>query len=157
MKKLTFVLFFCFGFLACTYSQTKQESIRELFQLMKQDSTVMKTFDSLAPMLAQKGNQPMDSVAKAKAEGSMMMVKGMVKVIISMVTEDKIKLYDRYYTQDEINQLIAFYKSPIGRKYVDTTPEITKDIVMKVLKDYLPDMQKKMNPKPEGQKDGDKK
>jgi len=73
-----------------------------------------------------------------------------VKVIISMVTEERIKLYDRYYTQDEINQLITFYKSPIGRKYVTTNPEITKDIVMKILKD-LPDLKKKMNPKPEEQ------
>ena len=150
MKKLTFVLFFCFGLLTCGYSQTKQESIKELFQLMKQDSAIMKTFDSLIPMIAQKENQPMDSVAKEKAEGSMMMFRGMVKVIISMVNEDKIKLYDRYYTQDEINQLIAFYKSPIGRKYVTTSPEITKDIVMKILKD-LPDLKKKMNPKPEEQ------
>lgn len=155
MRKLTFVLFLCFGFLACGYSQTKQESIKELFQLMKQDSAAMKTFDSLAPMLAQKGNQPMDSVAKAKAEGSMMMLKGMVKMIISMMTEEKIKWYDRYYTQDDINQLLAFYKSPIGRKYVSTTPEITKEIVIKLLKD-LPDLQKKLNPKSE-QKEADKK
>ena len=155
MKRLTFVLFFCFGLLTCGYSQTKQESIKELFQLMKQDSAIMKTFDSLIPMIAQKENQSMDSVAKEKVDGSMMMFKGIVKVIISMVTEERIKLYDRYYTQDEINQLITFYKSPIGRKYVTTSPEITKDIVMKILKD-LPDLKKKMNPKPEEQKDGDK-
>jgi len=142
MKKLTFVLFFCFGLLASSFSQTKQESIRELFHLMKQDSALIKAFDTFGPMLAQKKNQPMDSVAKAKEQESMKQLMVIVKKVVDLVTEDKVKLYDQHYTQNEINDLISFYKSPVGRKYVATTPEITKDVVMKVLTEYLPNIQK---------------
>lgn len=53
--------------------------------------------------------------------------------------------------------MIAFYKSPAGQKYVSTTPLITKELLMKVLKDYVPEMQKKMNAKPGEQKEPDKK
>jgi hypothetical protein len=143
MKKLTFVLFFSFGLLVSSFSQTKQESIRELFHLMKQDSSLIKVFQTFAPMLAQKGNQPMDSVAKAKEQESLKQAMEMVRKIVDLVTEDKVKLYDQHYTQEEINALILFYKSPVGRKYIATTPEITKDIVMKVITEYLPNMQKK--------------
>ena len=145
MKKVTFALFFCFGLLTSAYSQTKQESIRELFQLMKQDSAVLKSFDSLAPMLIQKGNQPMDADAKAKSQETINMLRKMAKMIIDMVTEDKVKLYDKNYSREEINKLIEFYKSPVGQKYVNTTPGITNEIMTKVLKEYLPELQKKAN------------
>jgi len=145
MKKVTFSLFFCFGLLMGTYSQTKQESIRELFQLMRQDSAVLKSFDSLAPMLIHKRNQPMDAEAKAKSQETINMLRQMTKVIIDMVTEDKVKLYNKNYSKEEINKLIEFYKSPVGQKYVDTTPGITNEIMTKVLKEYLPDLQKKAN------------
>ena len=143
MKKVTFALFFCFGLLTSTYSQTKQESIRELFQLMRQDSAVLKSFDSLAPMFIHKRNQPMDAEAKAKSQETINMLRQMTKVIIDMVTEDKVKLYDKNYSQEEINKLIEFYKSPVGQKYVNTTPGITNEIMTKVLKEYLPELQKK--------------
>ena len=145
MKKVTFALFFCFGLLMGTYSQTKQESIRELFQLMRQDSAVLKSFDSLAPMFIHKRNQPMDAEAKAKSQETINMLRQMTKVIIDMVTEDKVKLYNKNYSKEEINKLIEFYKSPVGQKYVDTTPGITNEIMTKVLKEYLPDLQKKAN------------
>ena len=143
MKKVTFALFFCFGLLTSAYSQTKQESIRELFQLMRQDSAVLKSFDSLAPMLIHKRNQPMDAEAKAKSQETINMLRQMTKVIIDMVTEDKVKLYNKNYSKEEINKLIEFYKSPVGQKYVDTPPGITNEIMTKVLKEYLPELQKK--------------
>jgi len=145
MKKVTFALFFCLGLLTSAYSQTKQESIRELFQLMRQDSAVLKSFDSLAPMFIHKRNQPMDAEAKAKSQETINMLRQMTKMIIDMVTEDKVKLYDKNYSKEEINKLIEFYKSPVGQKYVNTTPGITNEIMTKVLKEYLPEMQKKAN------------
>ena len=147
MKKVTFALFFCFGVFTCMYGQTKKDTIKELFQLMKDDSTSMKLMDSLLPVLTQKGNQEMDSTAKAKSQEKLKGLMDMVMKIIVQVKEDKLKLYDRYYTQEEINDLIAFYKSPVGRKYVHVSPEITKAIVMKVIKEYVPEMQKSMKDK----------
>lgn len=33
-------------------------------------------------------------------------------------------VYDRYFTHDEILQMLAFYESPIGRKTLRVTPEV---------------------------------
>jgi len=49
--------------------------------------------------------------------------------------------------------MIVFYKSPAGRKYVRTTPEITKEIVMKVITEYLPQMEKDKKDKKDGKKE----
>jgi len=91
----------------------------------------------------------MDADAKAKSQETINMLRQMTKMIIDMVTEDKVKLYDKNYSKEEINKLIEFYKSPVGQKYVNTTPEITNEIMTKVLKKYLPEMQKKANSKEE--------
>jgi len=147
MKKRTFALFFCLVLFTCSYAQTKQESIKELFHLMKDDSTATKMLDTLMPLFTQKTNQEMDSTAKAKSQEKLKGLMDMVMKIIVQVKEDKLKLYDQYYTQEEINDLIAFYKSPVGRKYVHVSPEITKAIVMKVIKEYVPEMQKSMKDK----------
>jgi uncharacterized protein len=155
MKRVTFVLFFCIGIFAGSYSQTKQESIKELIHLMKNDSAAIKVVNSMLPMLEKKMSQEMDSTAKAKTKESMKVAMESVKKIINLVREDKAKLYDQHFTQKEIDEMIVFYKSPVGRKYVSETPEITKELVIKVVKDYLPEMQKAMKAKKAEQKGSD--
>ena len=153
MKKGAFVLFFCLGVFTFSFGQTKKDSIRELFHLMKDDSTATKVMDSLMPLLTKKMNQEKDSTAKAKVQVKMKAVMEMVKTIISKVKEDRLNLYDKYYTQQDIDAMIVFYKSPAGRKYVHTTPEITKEIVMKVIKEYLPQLEKDKKDKRAEQKE----
>ena len=153
MKKGAFVLFFCLGAFTFSFGQTKKDSIRELFHLMKDDSTATKVMDSLMPLLTKKMNQETDSTAKVKAQVKMKAVMEMVKTVISKVKEDRLNLYDQYYTQQDIDEMIVFYKSPAGRKYVRITPIITKEIVMKVIKEYLPQLEKDKKDKRSEQKE----
>lgn len=41
--------------------------------------------------------------------------------------ELNVPIYSRYYTHDEIRQLISFYESPLGRKVTSVTPMLFKD------------------------------
>ncbi len=36
-------------------------------------------------------------------------------------------VYEKHLTQDDIRQLIAFYRSPLGRKMIVAMPQITRD------------------------------
>jgi len=38
-----------------------------------------------------------------------------------------IPIYDKYYTEEEIKQLIKFYNSPIGKKSIDKMPAIMQE------------------------------
>jgi hypothetical protein len=38
--------------------------------------------------------------------------------------------YSKYYTHDEIKQLIAFYETPLGRRVVEVTPSITQETML---------------------------
>jgi len=155
MKKGIFALLFCLGVFICGTAQTKQKSIQELFYLMKDDSTSTKIMDSIMSIIANKTNQEMDSTTRANSKTKMKAMISSVSKIIAKVKEDRLNLYDRYFTQDEINQMIVFYKSPAGRKYVRMKPEITKEIVLKVMKEYLPEMEQEKKAKQREQKEDD--
>jgi len=41
--------------------------------------------------------------------------------------EGYVKLYDRHFTADELRQLLAFYDSPIGRRFLEVQPVLLRD------------------------------
>ena len=41
-----------------------------------------------------------------------------------------VDIYDKYFTTDEIRQLIAFYNTPVGRKLLDRQPLILKESML---------------------------
>ncbi|CAF2674478.1 unnamed protein product [Rotaria sp. Silwood2] len=53
---------------------------------------------------------------------------------------DLIRLYAKSYTLDEIIELLAFYSSPLGKKTLQTTHEINRqieDIMLTKISDYI--------------------
>ena len=38
-----------------------------------------------------------------------------------------IPIYDKYYTEDDIDQLISFYNTPTGKKMIETLPIVTQE------------------------------
>lgn len=38
-----------------------------------------------------------------------------------------IPIYDKYYTESDIDQLITFYNSPIGKKMIATMPQVMQE------------------------------
>ena len=144
-----------------SFSQTKQESIKALFKLMQQDSLMDKMFSSMIPsMMNQMKSQfpKKDSLANVRSNEMMKSIMQIVKEICNkMINEDMVALYDKYYSQNEINDYITFYKSPSGQKYIKVMPDITKDLMMIMMQKYMPEMQNKMKAKAEEIKDGDNK
>lgn len=43
------------------------------------------------------------------------------------LTELVIPIYSKYFTEEEISQIVQFYKTPIGRKMVERLPLIMQD------------------------------
>ena len=49
-----------------------------------------------------------------------------------------ISIYFKYYTEDDIRALIAFYKTPLGQKMVTSMPQLTADIYTEVQRTLTP-------------------
>jgi uncharacterized protein len=159
MKTLIITSVFCFIAFINSYSQTKQESIKELFIIMKQDSMIEKTFSSMLPsMINQLQGQIKDSTSRAHSKEMMNSSFQTLKEIMEkLINEDMVIIYDRYFSQNEINDFISFYKSPSGQKFINVTPDIQKDVMMVMMQKYLPELQKSMKAKMEELKNNSQK
>ena len=69
------------------------------------------------------------------------------KLSIYMVKEEMVNIYEKHFTQDEIKDLIKFYESPTGKKLLETTPEISKDLMNSMKTNYMPEFQEKLTNK----------
>ena len=48
---------------------------------------------------------------------------------VNELIDTRVMIYDKYYTVDDIDQLIDFYKSPIGKKVIKNTPIIFQELM----------------------------
>jgi hypothetical protein len=160
MKKVILVLMICIPSLM-GYSQTKQESIKELFHVMLQDSIMDKMFSSMIPSMIEqmKSQHPInDSLANARSNELMKTTMQSTRLILKkMMDEDMVALYDKYFSQKEINDYIAFYKTPSGQKFIKVTPDISKDLMGIMMQKYVPEIQNTVKTKVEEMKMSEKK
>ena len=149
MKKAIFGIMFCFIAFSNGYSQTKQESIKELFQLMRSDSLTDRMFSAMIPAIQKQAQgQIKDSATLAHSNEMMVTMMQSVKEISKkMINEDMVTIYDKYLTQNEINDLISFYKTPTGQKFIKIMPEMQKEIMTVMYQKYMPEILKSIKPK----------
>jgi len=43
-------------------------------------------------------------------------------------------IYDKYYTEDDLKELITFYRSPVGVKHLQATPKVMADTLQEAVK-----------------------
>jgi uncharacterized protein len=158
MKKSIFLLVFSVCVISGAFAQTKQESIKDLIHILKNDSMINKTLDAMIPTMAnQMQLQLKDSTAKARSMEIMKVAMQSAKEIMPKMMDEMAVSYDKYFTEQEINDFIAFYKSPSGQKYISVMPEMMKDMMGNMMKNYLPAMKKSMEAKMEEFKKKEKK
>ena len=141
MKKGIFLFLCCFALVLNSYSQTKKESIIELFRLMHKDSMLDRTISSRLPALIQIVQQTNPSHAMTEGTKDSIIDRLQIfKEFSVKIQNEEIALYDKYFTQEEINEMIAFYKSGTGHKLAEVTPKIQNDLMMILLQKYSPEM-----------------
>lgn len=128
----------------------KKEKIKQLFSIMQQDSLMIKTIDGMTASQVKNmavifkdtsyTNNGVDVSAMMKrlAERSMQKSKEMA---LRLLNEDMVDIYDKYFTVEEIDDFIAFYKSKAGRKMLTQMPDITREVMTIMAAKYQPDLQ----------------
>lgn len=148
MKKTALLLLICITTFTFSFSQTKQEAIKELIHIMRNDSMMNKTMDAMIPsMVNQMQSQMKDSTAKARSLEIAKIAMESAKEIMPKMMDEMATSYDKYFTEKEIKAFIAFYKTPAGQKYISVMPEMMKDVMGNMMKYYLPEMKKSMQSK----------
>lgn len=123
----------------------KQELIRELYLASQADKIAEQTAITLIaqmeielPKIISKGIEARkDLTRRQKAAAANIAAESAARVskrfrellpekinFSETMQEVFFPLYDKYFTEDELKELIAFYKSPVGQKSISVTPSL---------------------------------
>ena len=118
MKKLVFILAIAIGTSAFgIYGQTKNDDIIKLLKISGTEKMMEQMLDILIPQFKQLVPGIPDTF----------WVKFKEKMNINEFILAYVPVYSKYYTHDEIKQLIKFYESPLGKRMVEVTPLLTQE------------------------------
>lgn len=117
MKKLllltTLLIFFSLNLVAQSEEdKIFEESVFEMFSLSGTEETFQTTIQQMATLLEPLG-------------GSEEFLNAFLDASILDVQKRLVPVYKNHFTLEDIQQLIAFYKTPIGQKLAQKTPLIT--------------------------------
>jgi len=117
MKKLPLVLLLTLCTAFSAYGQTKKQDIVKLLEIMDVKAQAMQMIDLMLPsMQAMVPGAPAEFWTKFKSG---------IKTETFM--EMLIPIYDKHLSQDDIKNLIKFYESPTGKKFIKVMPSLTQD------------------------------
>ncbi len=116
-KTLLMASFVLISFLANAQDNSKREKIKHLLELTGSGKLGMQVMD-----------QMMSSFKNSYSTVKQEFWDNFRKEINANDIENLIlPVYDKYYTETDIDQLITFYNSPIGKKMINTMPLVMQE------------------------------
>ena len=136
MKKLFIITMLVFTINITVFSAEtpKQKKIKELFQVMD----IQAATNEMSEMIL----YDTDSMKLSKNQKAAMQKE--MQSMMDNVLNKQAELYDRHFTEQEIDDILNFYKTPAGKKIIEETPKITKELFTDLMENYYPDMIKRM-------------
>lgn len=112
------ILLFCsISFVASSQSTSKQNKVRELLIVTKTDVLALQTMDQMIKVFQ-------NSYAAVDTKFWEEFKK---EIDNNRLIDLMIPIYEKHYTEEEIQELINFYNTPIGKKTIENLPKITQE------------------------------
>ena len=125
---------------------SKSAKAEELLQLTQSDQMMKMIEPMMKGMLAQMDtNMPAEQRAKVGEVQAKLMA--LIAGSLSKAKPAFAKVYTDTYTEDEIDGILAFYKTPAGKALLQKMPEVMQrmmPVMMKVMSDVQPEIMKMM-------------
>jgi hypothetical protein len=122
-------LLLLFSNLSMADQTSHRKAVEKLFTLTKTSTMMDSVRNQTKKMLYQQMSQ--QDIPEAKKPIFNKYMSEMIELITNTVNWDKVKpemtdLYMSNFSENEINDMLAFYRSPTGKKFVDKMPIIMK-------------------------------
>lgn len=135
----------------------KEADIRKLLELANTKAMFNQTIGTMMSLIQKSLLQANPDDPKAQMFSNLIaqQLRGDMASQYNELVNQLVPVYDKYYTKDDIEQIIQFYQSPIGQKLLKVTPDLSRetqtigyqwgskigrDVVAKVLQQH-PDLQ----------------
>lgn len=121
----------------------------ELLKAMHTDELMVKQKEAMQKMMASFLPKTLTPEQLKKAQDAQAVALDAVfkELTWESLKPDFVEIYSSVFTEDELNQLIAFYKTPIGQKLIEKMPELqakSMQIMQARMKTLMPAIQKAM-------------
>lgn len=91
------------------------QNTKELFIILKREETITSQISEFIQAISSNFLQSDDVEIKEGFEKALKLVKERTHILINKEMDD----YERYFSTEEIDELIRFYNSPLGKKLLE--------------------------------------
>ena len=127
---------------------SKKTKIDEMLQLTHSDQMMKQSLEQVKSMQMEQMKK-MDLPAEARAHSEEIQQK-LMALLADRMSYEKMKpvfvqLYADVYSEDEIDGIVSFYKSPAGKAMLDKMPQLMQRMMLMIQKltgDMQPEMQR---------------
>lgn len=167
MKKIVVALAACFafaqgGFAAEAVVPDNAAAVRELLDAMNYRTTIKATMDQMSRNIPARMRQQAEAGIKAdtkltdaqRAEKLAKMESELPKLgaalqgvlndpgLMAELESEMLALYARHFTADELKQMAAYYRTPVGKKTMQLMPQVMTESVAIGQRITMPRLQK---------------
>lgn len=134
MRRYVAVLLVMLSWVSCTRADeaSKRAKAEQLFVLLRMDTMMDQLMGGVRRQVQQiTESMPGADVATPEQKKQIADFQQKVMDVVNQkigwkaLEPDFINLYASTYTEEELDGIVAFYKSPIGQKMIEKTPELT--------------------------------
>ena len=133
---------------------SKAAKAAELLQLSQGDQMVKMMEPMVKGMMAQ-ADKDMSAEQRAKADEMREKIMAMIVASMNKIRPALVKVYTDTYTEEELDGILAFYKSPAGKAFLQKMPEVMQRS-MPTMMQMMSDMQPQFKTMMEGIKEKSK-
>ena len=122
---------------------SKAAKAEELLQLTQGDQ-VLKMMEPMMKGMMAGANKDMPAEQRAKVGEMQEKVMALVAASLNKAKPALVKVYTDTYTEEEIEGILTFYKSSVGKAFLQKMPEVMQrsmPVMMKMIVDLQPEIQ----------------
>lgn len=124
---------------------SKTAKAQELLGLMQGDQMMKMVEPMMKRMLAQVDRPDLSAEQRAKLAETKEKVLALIGDRLNRATPALAKVYTDTYTEDEIEGVLAFYKSAVGKAFLEKMPQVMQrsvPVMMELMGSLQPEIQK---------------
>ena len=131
-------------------AEEKRQNIKRLLQLTKAGEVGVQFLQLTLPQMRGLYSAVLEGLPAVKRERAVKILEEELFRVFTAerVVEELVPIYDRHFTGEEIEDLIAFYESAAGKKFVAMQPQIITEangVGQRVALEAIQAIQKKMD------------
>lgn len=149
---LFFLLILCFTLSLSAQDESTEELVPQrskmedinylLFDVMQSEKIIDETIGSIVAQFEDVGAELSPDDFEEFRDAVLEIASSKTKKLMRL---DMPGLYDKYFTHDEIKELIVFFATAAGSKYIRVSPKIQEEIMNLMMTRYLPELRNEIN------------